>query len=207
MRATHLAAFVAAILLPPAGALAQDADTLLRLTDAITVCDLVDAIEIEENAGPHLEACVAASATLFEAARGLSVADQERLGMAYVDVILAAPPAETFDKLPPTVDIIADVFRTMSYRQCWPRGIPTTLEACTAAVRIMAIAAQAFPPEAVQTVAIDLCLASQGRASWQATVFAVIDELVARFEAGGDPVMQAPIARVAELRAVCRVVG
>lgn len=207
MQGKRLAAFVAALLMPLHAALPQAFDPVLPLTDAIGVCDLVDAREIEENAGPDLEDCVAASAALFAAAGMLSVADQERLGLAYVDIIRAARPAETFDKLPPTVDLLADIFRTMSYRQCWPRGVPSTLDACMAAIRIMTIASQAFPPDAVETVAIDICIGSQGRSEWQRAVLGVVDELVARLATGRDPVMQSPIDRVAELRAECRLVG
>ncbi|MGV8839263.1 MAG: hypothetical protein ACWA6X_03050 [Bauldia sp.] len=198
-------AALAALLPVATGAMAQGSDALLRLTDAITVCDLVDEFEVEENAGPDLEDCVAASRTLFEAAGLLPVAGQERLGLGFVDVIRAAPPATTRDELAPTVDLLANIFRTMSYRQCWPGGTPPTLADCTAAIRIMAIAAQALPPEAAGTVAIDICLGSQGRPEFQPAVFAVVDELVAR-AAAGDPVMRGPIDAVAELRARCGIV-
>ncbi|MCW5718597.1 MAG: hypothetical protein KIS68_12280 [Bauldia sp.] len=205
MPVKRLAGF-AAMLLTPLGASAQGSDPLLRLTDAITVCDLVGPIELEEYAGPFLEACLVASRTLFEAAGAMTIADQERLGLGFVDVIRAAPPAETFDALPPTIDLLGNIFGTMTYRQCWPGGTPPTLEECAAAIRIIAIAAQALPPEAAGTAAIDICLGSQGRAEWQPAIFAVIDELVARTARGGDPVMRAPIDAIAELRARCGIV-
>lgn len=205
MPARRLAA-IAALLLAPPGAAAQGSDPLLRLTDAITVCDLVGAIEIEENTGPNLEACLVASRTLFEAAGALTIADQERLALGYVDVIRAAPPAPTFTELAPTIDLLGNIFGTMSYRQCWPGGTPPTLAECTAAIRIIAIAAQALPPEAAGTAAIDICLGSQGRPEWQPTILGVVDELVARWERGGDPVMRAPIDAVADLRAKCGIV-
>jgi len=205
MQLKRLAALAA--LLPLAtGAAAQGSDALLRLTDAITVCDLVDDFEVEENAGPDLEDCVDASRALFEAAGVLTIAEQERLGLGFVDVIRASPPAATFDELAPAIDLLADIFRTMSYRQCWPGRSPPTLAECTAAIRIMTIAAQALPPEAAGTVAIDICLGSQGRPEFQPAVFAVVDELVGRAAAGGDPVMRGPIDAVAELRARCGIV-
>ncbi len=197
-----------AILFAPALAFAQ-APTPAETAAALAVCKDIPLRQLEVRAGAELDACWTAGLEALDTAAALTVAEQEAVGMAFATVLREAAPGPLgFGEIVPAVQVLSELMAITAYRECWTRVVrPSTLEGCSATVRIVTIGAQAIPDGNIEGVANNICIASQARPAWQPVVLAIVDELIARAATGTDPVMRLPIARVAEVRATCGIVG
>ena len=196
-----------AVIFAPTLAFAQ-APTPEETAAALAVCNTIPLRQIEIRRGEELDACWNAGLAALDAAGTLTVAEQEAVGMAFAAVLReAAPGPIPFGTIVPAVQVLTELLAISSYRECWTRvERVSTLEGCSATVRIVTVAAQAIPDGTIEGVANNICIASQARSAWQPTIFAIVDERIARAATGTDPVMRGRIDRVAEVRAACGVV-
>ena len=196
-----------AVIFAPTLAFAQT-PTPAETAAALAVCNTIPLRQIEIRRGEELDACWNAGLAALDAAGALTVAEQEAVGMAFAGVLReAAPGPLPFGTIVPAVQVLSELLAISAYRECWTRiERVSTLEGCSATVRIVTIAAQAIPDGNIEGVANNICIASQARPAWQPVVLTIVDELIARAGTGTDPVMRGRIDRVAVVRATCGIV-
>lgn len=158
---------------------------------------------------PEVMACRDAMLDTFEAAVAMPAADQELVGVGFADMLRQPPePGAPAPFAAVTITFTTELDRWVGV-YCTPAGLTFgamgTLETCTAAARILVVASQALPEDAVPVTANTICAGiSTGPTEWRTAVIAVVDDLAARAATGADPVMQDRIDAMVAGIARCR---
>ncbi len=174
--------------------------------EILSACGGLTWAELIDGTGPKIIACRLAADDAFIAAFALPIADQERVGLAFAELMRAPAEAGAPAPYPAASYLMGSRFQGYLFDYCLPGGAPATtatLETCTASVRMVAVAAQAQAAEIIPIHVQDICGAIQDNPSWRPDIVAIIDDLVARAATGTDPVMQGRIDELAAGIAAC----
>ncbi len=179
---------------------------------AVAACTGLTWAQMEAAFGgavPEVNACRETVHAAILAALALSAVDQERLGLAFTELL--RQPVETAAPAPfPAVSyILTTEFEGWVATYCTPPEVAPwalgTLEACTATARMVVVGSQALSAEINSMTANTICGGVlNATPEWRTAAFAVVDELAARAATGTDPVMQVRIDHVVTGLAACR---